>query len=189
MVADTKLYTICSLLMASLFAVSASVQFNDTDWYFWLPLYACASFVHLLSCWAVSSKRLIKHMAKLALWLGILLFIKVLVEDYAGGISGFWSIDMRERVVREKLGSGLVFVSMILQLAASSIRNDPREMKNKRSRIQTNLRKSKSTGNSPLKTKRTRLPTWVKYGMAILVGISYGLSIFFLSYHAKGMKF
>ncbi|KAA8547296.1 hypothetical protein F0562_003840 [Nyssa sinensis] len=35
--------------MASLFAFSASVQFNDSDWYFWFPLYATASVVNLVN--------------------------------------------------------------------------------------------------------------------------------------------
>lgn len=55
-------------------------------------------------------------MAKLALFLGIFLFIKVVFEDLRDGVSGIWSVDMRERVVREKIGSGLVIGSMILQL-------------------------------------------------------------------------
>ena len=41
------------------------------------------------------------------------------MEDMLNNISGFWSMDLSERVVREKIGSGLVIISMILQLIAS----------------------------------------------------------------------
>lgn len=54
------------------------------------------------------------------LWGGVLLLVKVVAEDYADGVSGLLSLDMRERVVREKLGSGLVVLSMTLQLKISS---------------------------------------------------------------------
>ncbi|TQD72799.1 hypothetical protein C1H46_041672 [Malus baccata] len=118
MAAITKLYTLCSLLMASLFAYSASVQLNDPDWYFWFPLYFGACFVNLV-IWAVSSKA-IKQVAEAALWLGIFLFIKVTAESASlKGASGFLSLDLSERVIREKVGSGLVIISMLLQLAAS----------------------------------------------------------------------
>lgn len=40
------------------------------------------------------------------IWVGIFLFIKLVLED------GFWSLDLRDRVVREKVGSGLVISSM-----------------------------------------------------------------------------
>ncbi|RRT78877.1 hypothetical protein BHE74_00020387 [Ensete ventricosum] len=55
----------------------------------------------------------------LVLCAGILLLAKVIVEGYVKGVAGLWSLNMRERVVREKLGSGLVVVSMLLQLKAS----------------------------------------------------------------------
>lgn len=64
--------------------------------------------------WAVSSKA-IKQVAEAALWLGIFLFVKVTAES----ASGFLSLDLSERVIREKVGSGLVIISMLLQLAAS----------------------------------------------------------------------
>lgn len=54
------------------------------------------------------------------LWSGVLLLAKVTVEDYVDGVSGLLSLDMRERVVREKLGSGLVVLSMTMQLKVSS---------------------------------------------------------------------
>lgn len=148
MAEPTKLYILCCLLMAALFAYSASVQLNDpgtlifvtflllhcwqqsklifsafflffflSDWYFWFPLYAIACVVNLVN-WAISSKK-IKQVAEAALWLGMFLFIKVVAEDYVSGVSGFWSLDLRERVIREKIGSGLVIISMVLQLMAS----------------------------------------------------------------------
>lgn len=42
------------------------------------------------------------------------------MEGYRHKIAGFWSLDMRERVVREKFGSGLVVFSMFLHLEATS---------------------------------------------------------------------
>ncbi|KAL8546228.1 hypothetical protein ACS0TY_006078 [Phlomoides rotata] len=103
-----SLLRICHLLMASLFALSASFQFNDPDWYLWIPLYSTACVANLVNG--------AKGMGKFALWLGLLLFIKVAVEDLINGAAaaGFWSLDMRERVVREKFGSGLVVTSMFL---------------------------------------------------------------------------
>uniref|UniRef100_A0A5B7BS30 Transmembrane protein n=1 Tax=Davidia involucrata TaxID=16924 RepID=A0A5B7BS30_DAVIN len=121
------LFSLCSLQMASLFAFSASVQFNDPDWYFWFPLYATACVVNLVN--GVSIYKIIRPIAKLALWLGVLLFIKVVIEDFVDGIAGFWSSDMRERVVREKFGSGLVVISMFLQLEALSTPNHPTKEK------------------------------------------------------------
>lgn len=50
---------------------------------------------------------------------GILLLVKVIVEGYVEGVAGLWSLNMRERIVREKLGSGLVVMSMLLHLKAS----------------------------------------------------------------------
>ena len=57
--------------------------------------------------------------ARAALLLGVALFIKVVVEGYVYGAAGLLSLDMRERVVREKLGSGLVAFSMLLHLETS----------------------------------------------------------------------
>ena len=70
------------------------------DWYFWFPLYACACVVNLLN-WRISPKGAIKHIAKVALLLGVFLFIKVVIEDFVSKIAGFWSLDLTERVVRE----------------------------------------------------------------------------------------
>ncbi|KAL8168198.1 hypothetical protein V2J09_009697 [Rumex salicifolius] len=113
----TKLYSVSSLLMALLFAVSASLQFNDIDWYLWIPLYASGSAVNLMSFWSTQTQS-IHRLAKLPLWLGVFLFIKL---SFAG--DQIWSLDMRVRESREKLGTGLVLVSMILQVAASSAHN------------------------------------------------------------------
>ncbi|KAM1426286.1 hypothetical protein FF2_018346 [Malus domestica] len=163
MAAITKLYTLCSLLMASLFAYSASVQLNDPDWYFWFPLYFGACFVNLV-IWAVSSKA-IKQVAEAALWLGIFLFIKVTAESASlKGASGFLSLDLSERVIREKVGSGLVIISMLLQLAAS-----------------------KSSLAKAL-LQQSYYPTYVKYGMAVLVGFSFGLPFVFFVVQKGEMK-
>ncbi|XP_028764006.1 uncharacterized protein LOC114722210 [Neltuma alba] len=118
-----KLFVMCSVLMGSLFAYSASVQLNDPDWYFWFPLYSCACIVNLTN--SIISAKLTRQIAKLALWLGMFLFVKVVVEDLVNGISGFLSMDLSERVVREKTGSLLVIISMILQLQQSSAPNEP----------------------------------------------------------------
>ncbi|KAF3438850.1 hypothetical protein FNV43_RR17125 [Rhamnella rubrinervis] len=154
MAAPTNLYSLCSLLMATLFAYSASVQLNDPDWYFWFPLYSGACIVNLLN-WIVST-RTISHVASAALWLGIYLFIKVVVEDFMDATSGFWSLDLSERVIREKAGSGLVVISMVLQLIVSS---SPRVS---------------TPGFNNIK-----LPRYVEHGMAILVGFGYGLPFAF----------
>ncbi|KZV53181.1 hypothetical protein F511_29911 [Dorcoceras hygrometricum] len=100
--------------MAILFAVSTCFQFNDPDWYFWIPLYTSACVVNL-----VEMNSRIRKLAKIAFWLGAFLFVKVVMEDCLNGIVGIWSLDMRERVVREKFGSGLVICSMFLQLEYS----------------------------------------------------------------------
>ncbi|KAG6421008.1 hypothetical protein SASPL_117555 [Salvia splendens] len=83
------------------------------DWYFWIPLYASACFVNLLKFCKPNSPR-IRKLAKLGLCLGVFLFIKVGAEDLINGKCGIWCMNMRERVVRERLGSGLVVCSMFL---------------------------------------------------------------------------
>ncbi|GLU13668.1 hypothetical protein SLE2022_302880 [Rubroshorea leprosula] len=98
----------------------------------------------------------IQHLAKGTLWLGIFLFIKVVVEDHLSGIAGFLSLDLTERVVREKIGSGLVITSMILHLIATSEPLDPKQR------------------------KENRVSKYVGYGMAILVGFSFGHPFVFL---------
>ncbi|MCO5564158.1 hypothetical protein L7F22_017814 [Adiantum nelumboides] len=101
--------------MAALFAYSASVQLDDVDWYWWLPFYTSASvisFAHGL----VDTKYPL--WALLNLFFGLLLFIKVILE--AEPIGAIWSLDMNERVVREKLGSFLVMAAMALQLQTMS---------------------------------------------------------------------
>ncbi|XP_021847819.1 uncharacterized protein [Spinacia oleracea] len=159
-----KLYRICSLLMASLFLASASVQFNDSDWYFWVPLYSCAAYVNLINSLAssVPTKR-VSVTGKITLYLGIFLLTKVVLEDYFGDMVGIWSLDMRHRLVREKFGSGLVISSMILQLL--SLEEDPTKR-----------------GNFTVRPH-------VESGMVILVGISYGLSFVFMVVHEKEMMF
>lgn len=60
------------------------------------------------------------------------LFIKVAVEDFVYGIAGFWSLDLKEKVVREKFGSGFVVNSMYLQLQAASVQKDYVKRKEKK---------------------------------------------------------
>lgn len=55
---------------------------------------------------------------KLTLGIGIFLLSKVILEDKFG----IWSLDMRHRLVREKIGSVLVISSLILQLL---LKKDP----------------------------------------------------------------
>ncbi|XP_015949811.1 uncharacterized protein LOC107474663 isoform X1 [Arachis duranensis] len=144
----TSLFSLCSLLMAILFAYSASVQLNDPDWYFWFPLYSCACIVNLTN--GVVSTKLRRKIGIITLCSGILLYLKVVLEDVVYGIAGFWSLDLSERVVREKIGSILVVMSMILQMEAFKVQTRVKEFSN-----------------------------MVKYGMLILVGFSYMLPLIF----------
>ena len=79
--------------------------------------------------WAISSTTTIMHVARVSLLLGLFLFIKVVIEDFVNEIAGFWSLNLSERVVREKIGSGLVVISLILQLEASLVPEDPMRKK------------------------------------------------------------
>lgn len=93
------------------------------DWYFWFPLYVLAAAINLLRLnfrW-----RAIAQSAMLVLCGGISLLIKVLVEAHLYGLCGFWSMDMRERVVREKIGSGLVAISMLCILITAAASQEP----------------------------------------------------------------
>ncbi|XP_058081224.1 uncharacterized protein LOC131229316 [Magnolia sinica] len=147
------LFSSCSLFMASLFAYSASVQFNDPDWYFWFPLYASAAAVNLLH--TKSTSKTSNQIAKLGFGFGMFLFLKVLVEGYVNGSAGFLCLNMNERVVREKMGSGLVVISMFLQLRASRI----------------------SKGH--MKRKGEEVGKYVEWGMALVVAVCLGLSLAF----------
>ena len=79
--------------------------------------------------WAISSRTTICYAAIVALFLGALLFIKVVIEGFVSGIAGLCSLDLTERVVREKIGSGFVVISMILHLEAAS---ENKQRKNKK---------------------------------------------------------
>ncbi|KAF8047871.1 hypothetical protein N665_2794s0002 [Sinapis alba] len=114
-----KIYRASSLLMAFLFAYSASVQLNDSDWYLWFPLYALASAVNLINSRRICKSRRIRQMTRTALSLGLFLLVKVITEDVITEKVGIMSLDLTHRVVREKIGSGLVIASMVLQLQAS----------------------------------------------------------------------
>ncbi|XP_008813259.2 uncharacterized protein LOC103723944 [Phoenix dactylifera] len=153
----------CSIPMGLLFAYSASIQLNDPDWYFWVPLYALASGVNLLQ--ARSTARILNRVALLDLRLGVVLLLKVVVEAHLYGLAGFWSLDMRERAVREKIGCGLVVISMFLHIKAS--------------------RASKETR----KGKKERAARFAESGMAILAAVSFGLSVYFYMFVRQHMKF
>ncbi|XP_023003396.1 uncharacterized protein LOC111497019 [Cucurbita maxima] len=163
MATPSKLYSCCSLLMAFLFAYSTAVQFNDPDWYLWIPLYGCACAVNLLN-WDVSLEG-VAYVAKATLGLGICLWVKVVAEDFVHGIAGFLSLDLSERVVREKTGSGLVVSSMVLHLIAES--------------------------SSSIRTRKGErvFSRYVSHGMASLVAFSYGLPIFFFLVQMGKMNF
>ncbi|GER51363.1 phosphopantetheine-protein transferase domain [Striga asiatica] len=92
----------------------------SSDWYFWIPLYAIACAVNFSKN---PNSRMIRT-AKFDLCLGIFLFMKVSFEDFVKGskFAGFWSLNMRERSVREKFGSGLVISSMFLLLQIPNTR-------------------------------------------------------------------
>lgn len=75
-------------------------------------------------------------MMRTALSLGLFLFVKVVVEDVITEKVGVLSLDLTHRVVREKIGSGLVIASMVLQLQASSLKPiDFGKKKNKKDSI------------------------------------------------------
>ncbi|CAA7393827.1 unnamed protein product [Spirodela intermedia] len=152
------LFSTCSLLMAALFAYSASVQLDDPDWYLWLPLYAVASAVNLLQIG--TTVKSVQSVARLTLLIGGALFLKVAVEGYAHGTAGVWSLDMRERVVREKLGSALVTVSMLLHLEPLP----------------------------PISEEKPTARRCVDYGMASAVAVSLGLCIRFFMVDKRDMR-
>ncbi|XP_011085535.1 transmembrane protein 220 [Sesamum indicum] len=154
-----SLLGVCCLSMAVLFAVSACFQFNDPDWYFWIPLYVTASVVNMVN-WENPPDSRTRKTGRFAFWLGVLLLVKVSVQGFVHGRDGFWSLDMRDRVVREKFGSGLVVISMFLYLDTSN--------------------------NSTHHPTRLRL---AKYGMPILVGVAYGLSFVFFGFQHKEMRY
>ncbi|XP_020104288.1 uncharacterized protein LOC109721224 isoform X2 [Ananas comosus] len=164
--AQSPLFSSCSLLMTLLFAYSASVQLDDPDWYFWLPLYAVASAVNLSQALSFQSK-VLAQVSEFALWGGVFLLLKVVCEAcHVDGVGGLWSMDMRERVVREKIGSGLVVISMILYLKATS-----------------------HASKVPKRGKSEQAPTSLGYGMAILVAVSFGLSFYFFLSVKEQMRF
>ncbi|XWS29339.1 hypothetical protein CRYUN_Cryun24cG0020600 [Craigia yunnanensis] len=60
------------------------------------------------------------------------MFIKVVMEDFESKIAGFLSLDLTERVVREKTGSALVIISMILHFMTLSEPTDLEQRKKKK---------------------------------------------------------
>lgn len=79
--------------------------------------------------WGNPNSSRTSKLGKFGFWLGLFLFIKVCVEGLIDGASGFWRLDMRERVVRERFGSGLVASSMFLVLEnSSSSKNRPSQL-------------------------------------------------------------
>ncbi|CAD5173319.1 unnamed protein product [Musa acuminata subsp. malaccensis] len=161
----SPVFSACSVLMSLLFAYSAS-YFYDLflpDWYFWFPLYAFAFGINLLHCGFTSNT--LSRSAMSILCAGILLLVKVIVEGYVEGVAGLWSLNMRERVVREKLGSGLVVMSMFLHLKASHASKEA-----KKGRGELAARSAES-------------------GMVILVAASIGLTVYFFLTVQEHMKF
>lgn len=105
------------------------IELAYIDWYVWFPLYSCACLINLTRC--IISPKLNMPIATMVLWVGILLYIKVVLEDFVNGVAGFWSLDLSERVVREKIGSILVVISTILQMEASNVQNHPEKKSGK----------------------------------------------------------
>ncbi|KAJ3697603.1 hypothetical protein LUZ61_001308 [Rhynchospora tenuis] len=165
----SRIFSSCSLLMSLLFFYSALVQFNDPDWYFWLPLYSSAFLVNLLNMRIPWKSKALTLVAQLTLVGGNLLFVKVVIEALvSSGFSAFWSMDMRERVVREKVGSGLVVLSMLLHLKTSAT----------------------TSTNQAKFSKRNQVLALPEAGMALLAVLSYGLSIYVFGFiNKEEMKF
>lgn len=90
------------------------------DWYFWFPLYTLACAANLINCRRISKSTRIKQMIGTTLSLGLFLFFKAVAEDVITEKVGVLSLDLTQRVVREKIGSGLVIASMVLQQRAYS---------------------------------------------------------------------
>ncbi|XP_010548377.1 PREDICTED: uncharacterized protein LOC104819816 [Tarenaya hassleriana] len=158
-----NIFAVCSMLMSLLFAYSASVQLNDPDWYFWFPVYAMACAVNLMNCGISSGTRGIGQMKKTALGFGLFLFVKVVLEDLTTNAAGFLSLDLTRRVVREKIGSGLVVASMALHLQASS-----QERK--------------------LRGEKHDSANWLHLGMGATVVFGYGLPVWFFTVQKGEMK-
>eukprot|EP01018_Ginkgo_biloba_P032034 Gb_30901 [translate_table: standard] len=121
MIPVLRLYSVCCAFMAILFAYSASVQLNDPDWYFWLPLYSLASVVNMVNTVRINKTN--KHLVFIAFWGGLALFVKVVIEacfweTYTIEWKEFFCLDLKKTVVREKLGSGLAVISMWLHSKA-----------------------------------------------------------------------
>ncbi|CAN6447980.1 unnamed protein product [Victoria cruziana] len=175
------IFSSCSLLMATLFAYSASVQLDDPGsflssmnarrfgsfclllfsclwfsyWYLWFSLYAFAFAIHILQSIRIFGRS--KWIAAINFCLALLLFLKVVYEAYAsGGFNEVASLDMEKRVVREKLGAGLVLISMFFQYKASDI------------------------ADSPVRMRREQIWKTVEYGMLMLMALSFGLSLTFM---------
>ncbi|KAJ0233339.1 Uncharacterized protein HA466_0283060 [Hirschfeldia incana] len=89
-------------------------------WYLWFPLYALASAVNLINSLRICKSRRIRQLTRTALGLGLFLLVKVVTEDVITERVGILSLDLTHRVVREKIGSGLVIASMVLQLQVAS---------------------------------------------------------------------
>ncbi|CAN1814842.1 hypothetical protein LINPERHAP1_LOCUS27243 [Linum perenne] len=157
----TKLFISCSVLMAALFAYSASVQLNDPDWFFWFPLYVGASAVNLVGFTGLMSVNKIRMVARLTFWGGQLLLWKVVVEDLVKGNVGLWCLDLSERVVREKVGSLIVVLSMVLHLKV----------------------------DEGMKKGRNWIAEAVDYGMLGLVIFSFGLPFVFFVVKGGEIKF
>jgi len=121
---SSRRFSICCAFMGILFAFSASVQLNDQDWYLWLPLYSLASAVNMMAVVNMNRARWSRDIVDITFWLGLTLFVKVVLEACLWETNAlkwreFLSLDMERKLVREKLGSGQVIISMWLHSKAS----------------------------------------------------------------------
>ncbi|KAG6508563.1 hypothetical protein ZIOFF_033937 [Zingiber officinale] len=160
-----------------------------SDWYLWLPFYASASFVDLLYVGFAASRRL-RQAASLVLWGGVLLLVKVVVEDYVDGCSGLLSLDMRERVVREKLGSGLVVLSMSLQLKVSSNEGEVEERQSSARLAQSGeFKPDQIHASFARENSSPRYENLIVFaGIVALVAVSIGLTLHFFTNVVEHMK-
>ncbi|KAH9302901.1 hypothetical protein KI387_014484, partial [Taxus chinensis] len=88
-------------------------------WYFWFPLYSLASVANMMSAIHINRSQSYTHMVVIAFCGALALLVKVVIEACLFETKTKtlqWkeivSLDMERRVVREKLGSGLVVISM-----------------------------------------------------------------------------
>ena len=100
-------------------------------WLAWILLYTSAAYVNLTSCIKRLPLKWAAGISKLTGFHAQFLLSQVMLDDNFHGKAGLWSLDMREKLVREKLGCILVIISMILQTSAIELfRRDPSKRMN-----------------------------------------------------------